>query len=174
MRFFGYLMLSIACLVVIAASAKPVAPAPSKSCLQKKVDCLRTKFNFKSWSRGALSVSFFIDAMNGSLFLLAPEIANTVGGGLPAAPKSITQLLGVAFLGSAAGKFTSLSRQDSSLLAMHCRNALVPYCSLTATLLAVPFQSSQPTQALLKGAGAPLLASASLTAAHWKGSKDAP
>ena len=92
--------------------------------------------------------------------------------GISSAPASVTDLMGIAFLGAAAGRVTTLMNGDNEALAMHCRNALIPLSALSLTLLKVPLKASPVNRmTAFSGVGAPLSAAAGLTFANYQGWK---
>ena len=128
-------------------------------------------FNSNTWARGTNTISALLDSFNGFGFLMAPKSLGKMAG-ISNVPASVTDLMGIAFLGAAVGRVTTLMNGDDEALQMHCRNAIFPLSVLSLTLLKVPFKASPVNRmAALSGVGAPLTAAAGLTFANYQGWK---
>ena len=130
--------------VSVSSSGKAVVATTQKN----GKECLSSKFNFKSWPRGVLTVGTLLDTFNGIGFVFAPAMA-TKASALPAVPGSVSSILGVTFLSAACGKFTVLTRGSESELVTYCRNMLVPLGVLGSTLVAIPLKAGDPKVDLL-------------------------
>ena len=138
MKFFSVILSSL--LLSVYAGRNSAPPVPAKKCC---IEEFKEKFTFSSFVRGTVTAGWLLDSMNGAAFLIKPAGALALSG-LPSTPRSVTDILGVAFLGSAAGRAFALTEGDEAALGRYCRNALVPLGALTATLLAVPLKAADP------------------------------